>query len=145
MRWLALSLISVLVSGCVSTVVSRPDASQPLTCMPPFGCDVIEFVSTSEEVLSMKGGSILLNCPMHFYSPPASEIRPECVALVEAALVLTNHRFSKRLKPLKPTDVKYDAGGGCACTFIPGREQADCYTQISAEIELEWLTQVPKK
>ena len=104
-------------------------------------CNVFAFVATSEATLRTNKNTITVSCPMHFYSPPAEIIKPECVELVNAAIVLANKKFSDSLSPIAASDIKYESGGGCFDTFIPGREQADCFTEISAVFSLVWLPQ----
>lgn len=108
----------------------------------PVDCEPHQFAAASESVLRTNGPSIRIDCPTHFYSPPEEEIRPECVALVEAALTLLNHRLADRLSPVETSQVQYRYHGGCYDTFISGREQADCYSVIRATVPMRWLEAV---
>ena len=137
--FLLISTFMLLAGGGASASETE---SPPECSVEASSCYIFEFVSASEEVLRTNTDPIVVSCPWHFYSPPAESIQPECVELINAAVVLINNRLSESLSPIVPSDIKYSDASGCIDTFIPGREQADCYTEIHATISLVWL---PKK
>lgn len=127
----------VLISGCASTTLRQTE--QPCDEEAGYSCDVYEFANAAESALRTHGDAVKLDCPEHFYSPAAAEIQPECVALVEAALVLVNSRLHGRIEPIAAPSVRYQDGGGCHDTFVSGREEADCFTVIRATVPIKWI------
>jgi uncharacterized protein YceK len=127
----------ILISGCAST--SLRESEQVCNQEAGYSCDVYEFAVASESALRTHGNAVTLDCPWHFYSPPPEEIRPECVALVEAALVLVNSRLHGQMESIDSSNVRYESSGGCADTFISGQEAADCFTVIRATIPIRWI------
>jgi hypothetical protein len=134
-------VIAALIVFGINNLHANELDSPPECSKNADSCRVFAFVTASEASLRTHENQITVSCPMYFYSPPAETIEPECVDLVNAAVVLVNRRLSDNLSPIIASDIKYESGGGCYDTFIPGREQADCFTEISAIITLVWLPQ----
>ncbi|QWF14959.1 hypothetical protein [Lysobacter capsici] len=135
MPWALLAMLSV--SGCATT----PDFDSSGTCSKENSdfCDVYDVAAASERDLRSNDAAVAVDCPMHFDMPPAAAIMPECVALVGAALVLLNHRFSGDLQPVEPSAVRYSDRAACLDTFVSGREGSDCFTAIRASLPLKWI------
>lgn len=110
----------------------------------PVDCEPHQFAAASESVLRTNGPSISIDCPTHLSVPREEEIRPQCIALVEAAVLLVNHRLTDRLTPIDASRIGYEYEAGCNDTFISGREQADCYSVIRATVPMKWLETVRK-
>ena len=136
MPWALFAML--LVSGCATT----PDFDSGGTCSKENSefCDVYDVAAASERDLRSNDAAVAVDCPMHFDMPPAAAIMPECVALVGAALVLLNNRFSEDLQPIESSAVQYSDRAGCLDTFVSGREGSDCFTAIRAGIPMKWIT-----
>ena len=142
MKAFCFCLALALLPGCAG--IDSRLSYQHCKAGTPVECEPHQFAAASESVLRTNGPSVTVDCPTHFYSPPEEKIRPECVALVEAALILVNHRLAERLKPVETAQVQYRYQGGCYDTFISGREQADCYSVIRATVPMRWLEATKK-
>lgn len=136
LSWVLLVLLSV--PGCATV----PDYDSGGTCSKEDSefCDVYDVAAASEQDLRSNDAAVAVDCPKHFDRPPATTIMPECVALVGAALVLLNNRFSEDLQPVEPSAVQYADQVGCLDTFVSGREGSDCFSAIRASIPLKWIT-----
>lgn len=141
MPWALLAMLSV--AGCATV----PDSDSSGACSKENSdwCDVYDVAAASERDLRSNDAAVAVDCPMHFDRPPAAAIMPECVALVGAALVLLNRRFSEDLQPVEPSAVRYSDRTSCLDTFVSGREGADCFTAIRAIIPLKWITPPRKR
>lgn len=142
MKVFYLCLGLVLASGCAS--VDSRLAYKHCKARTPVDCAPHQFAAASESVLRTNGPSISIDCPMHSPRRPEEAIRSECIALVEASLLLVNHRLADRLKPIDASRIGYEYEAGCNDTFISGREQADCYSVIRATVPMKWLETIKK-
>lgn len=139
--WALLAML--LVAGCATT--QDFDSSGACSKENSEFCDVYDVAAASERDLRSNDATVAVNCPMHFDRPPAAAIMPECVALVGAALVLLNNRFSEDLQPVDPSAVRYSDQASCLDTFVSGREGSDCFTSIRASIPMKWITPPRKR
>jgi hypothetical protein len=138
---LSVALCAQLTLGCAAqpTEVSDESLEPPLCSKQANWCDLFQVSSAEESALRSNGGVLAIRCPMHFLSPPAAAILPECQELIPHVIALLNRKLDHAIIPIDESRVAFETEEGCVDTFIPGREAMDCYTQIVARVPVKWL------
>ncbi len=137
----SVALCAQITLGCAAqtTAVSDESPEPPLCSRETNWCDVFEVSSAEESALRTNGGVLAIRCPLHFLSPPAAAILPECKDLIPHVIALLNRKLDHAITPIDESGVTFETEEGCVDTFIPGREAMDCYTQIVARVPVKWL------
>ncbi len=103
--------------------------------LDPF--DVAQWLSSaSPPTISeqLSGCSLRIGCGEVVRADAA--YREACLRSTDALLAELSAHWNRALCPIDPSTLRYEQGGGCYDTFIPGREAADCFEDFNTTIVL---------
>jgi len=90
------------------------------------------------ESLKQHGATLIVACDWRQVQDAAYE--KECREQLSAAVENLAQRFPDELEPIAIDELKFEDGGVCIDTFIPGREAADCFDYLRIVLPLHWKT-----